>query len=126
MKNYLPFITRDNGFILIHVLFVISLTFILVTSGIASYRNEIYITDRQLEQIKIETLFQMGQAKYKQEQNASSSPIQSVSYEFPDGYVDISIVRIEEDFTELHFIIRFYDETADFFPINHRLVLDDN
>jgi len=125
MKNYLSYITRDNGFIMIHVLFVISLTFILVTSGIASYRNEILITDRQIEQIKIETLFQMGQAKYKQEQSASPSPILAANYDFPDGNVNISLVKIEEAFTELHFRIRFHD-SDEFFPVNHRFVLDDD
>ena len=121
MKKHLSSIIKDEGFILLHVLFIVSLVFILITSSIAAYRNEIYITERQIDQIKIETLFQMAQAKYRKELDAASEkePF-SASYIFPDGMVDITVTAVKENYVKLHFIIRFDDSDA-FFPMNHLL-----
>lgn len=118
MKNRLSFITNDNGFILIHVLFVITIAFILVTGSIAVYRNELYITERQIKQIEIETLFQMGREKYLQEAAAAASPILAATYEFPDGVTEIKIVNITDTTITLDFKIKFYDNDT-FFPIQH-------
>lgn len=124
MKKHLLFITKDTGFILLHVLFVISLLFILISSGIASYRNEIYITNRQIEQIKIETLFQMAQEKYKRELRNTDEVIDSVSYEFPEGEVDISVLSIEDTYLKLSFVIKFHGNRDNFIPLNHLLVYE--
>lgn len=123
MKKHSPFIIKENGFILLHVLFVISILFILVTSGVASYRNELYITDRQIDQVKIESLFQMAQTKYKQDLSNSSEIILHTVYDFPEGQVDISVLTIEETYLKLHFIIKIHD-SDEYYPLNPLLIYD--
>lgn len=125
MKSHLPSITKNDGFIMLQVLFVVSLLFILIISSIATYRNEVYITARQVEQVKIETLFQMAQSKYKQELAASDAPPSAASFSFPDGTVDISVTEITNHYIKLHFSIKFNDGKKDgYFPFNHLLVYE--
>lgn len=125
MKGHLSSIIKNDGFIMLQVLFIVSLLFILIISSIATYRNEIYITTRQIEQVKIETLFQTAQSKYKQELAASDAPPSAASYRFPDGTVDISVTEITDHYIKLHFSIKFHDmEKNEYFPINHLLVYE--
>ncbi|WP_405103985.1 hypothetical protein [Oceanobacillus sp. FSL H7-0719] len=123
MKGHFHSIMKNDGFIMLQVLFTIALLFILVTSSIASYRNEVYITKRQIEQVKIETLFQTAQTKYKQTLSESGPPLSPVSYNFPDGTVDISVSDYTEHYVKLQFLITFHDKESDaYFSINHLLV----
>lgn len=73
-----------------YVMLVISIVIIFVTANIQSYKNEIYITDRQVEHVIIESLFQLGREKVKKEMDSLDLP-EEVHYTFPDGTVDISI-----------------------------------
>lgn len=123
MKGHFHSIMKNDGFIMLQVLFTIALLFILVTSSIASYRNEVYITKRQIEQVKIETLFQTAQTKYKQTLSESGPPLSPVSYNFPDGTVDISVSDYTGHYVKLQFLITFHDKESDaYFSINHLLV----
>lgn len=118
IKSRLSFIINNDGFILVHVLFVISLTSILVMSSIASYHNEIYITERQIEQIELETLFQMGREKFKQELLSSPVPVDYASYEFPIGSVQITVMEKTETYMNLYFEFGFQNK-PDIYNINH-------
>ncbi|QGS68865.1 hypothetical protein CV093_11790 [Oceanobacillus sp. 143] len=50
-----------------YVLFIIAIVYIIVTTNIAMYRNDLQLTENQIEQVKIETLFQMQREQFKQE-----------------------------------------------------------
>lgn len=118
MKIFSHFITESRGFILLHVLFIIAILFLIITGSIFSYRNEVYITETQVEHIQIESLFQMARLKYVEEQMENEEIIQTASYDFPNGYVDISISRLSEAYRNLQFNIQpSKQEYA--FTINH-------
>ncbi len=89
-----------------YVLFVISIVFILITSSILLYRNDIYLTDHYLEHIRVETLFQMSQMKFNQEILSNDSPIPpTVQYDFPDGKVIIHITTESDNLYDFVYII---------------------
>jgi hypothetical protein len=71
-------------------------------SNIAIYRNDLQITANQLEQVRIETLFQMGRTKFKEELDPHHKPKDIVNYVFPDGIVEILIDNINGNHYELY------------------------
>ena len=105
MKKQLSFITNQHGFFLPYVLFITSLIFILTMSNITIYRNDLQITANQIDQVKIETLFQMGHTKFKEELDKYNKRKDIVNYTFPDGTVDILIDDIHGNQYELYFTI---------------------
>lgn len=123
MKNYLIYMMRSEGFILVHVLFIISLLFLLVSSSIASYHSDLYITDRQIEQIQAETLFQMSRSSYLEEQQQMDEVLQETNYQFPDGRVEITLLEETEEYLKLNFHVVLEPQEA-WFSINHLLEHD--
>ncbi|RKQ37785.1 hypothetical protein [Oceanobacillus halophilus] len=107
MKNQLYTMTNQRGFMFPYVLFIITILLIFVTSSINFYRNDIQLTQQYLEHIRVETLFQMGREKYKQNitNSESISPSSEVTYEFPDGNVTILTKKIDGDNYHLFFTI---------------------
>lgn len=97
MRKQLLFINNEKGFFLPYVLFIISIIFIAISANIINYQNDIHITDTYLEQLKIETLFQMGHAALKEEIKNSGEMIEKKSYSFPDGKVKISLISFSEE-----------------------------
>lgn len=110
MKNRLSFMNNDAGFFLPYVMFIITLVFIFITANIQSYKNDIYITDRQVEHVIIESLFQLGRESVKTEINSPDVP-DKVHYTFPDGTVEITI-NPREDYHELFFSINTNKNTS--------------
>ncbi|WP_174613798.1 competence type IV pilus minor pilin ComGG [Virgibacillus ihumii] len=122
MKKRFAFITDHNGFILPYVLFIAALVIITITASIQLYQNEIRISESQTEQLKIETLFQMGRAKFSEhlrDHNLSESP---VTYHFPDGDVEIKYKKLTTGEHHLYFTITTNRKTVISLP--HRLVAD--
>lgn len=96
--------TNEEGFILPYVLFIITLLFLLITANINHYQREIEITARHIQQVKMETLFQMGREKVKSEiEHVQSND--TLTYNFPDGRVQIKITALEAGYYELLFNI---------------------
>ncbi|MCF3941765.1 hypothetical protein [Oceanobacillus alkalisoli] len=118
MKGYFRFITESNGFILLHILFIIAILFLLVTGSIFSYRNEVHITETQVEQIHVESLFQMSRLKYVKEQMQNEEILQTASYDFPNGDVDIRITHLSEAYRKLQFHINPSNQES-LFTVNH-------
>lgn len=108
----------SSGFILLHVLFIIAILFLIVTGSIFSYRNEVYITDTQVEHIQVESLFQMARLKYVKEQMEYKEILQAVSYNFPNGHVEITISHFTEAYRKLQFNIQPFNQDYAF-SINH-------
>ena len=116
MKKFLFFMNNDQGFFLPVVLFTVTLLFIFITANIQSYKHDIQITERQVEQITIESLFQLGRECVKDELNSDKIP-DKIQYSFPDGTVDITI-STNDHFYELFFSINTNNNTNYSF-INH-------
>lgn len=114
---------KPNGFILIHVLFIIALLFLLISSSIASYHSDLFITNGQIEQIRVETLFQMGRVRYLEEQQEIDEVLTETEYHFPDGTVEVSILNETEEYRKLTFHIVLEPQKA-WFSINHLIKKD--
>ncbi|PAV29073.1 hypothetical protein CIL05_13950 [Virgibacillus profundi] len=105
MKKQLFSISNEQGFFLPYVLFIISLVFIIITTNINSYRNDIHITESHMEQLKIETLFQMGRTSLLEELKKEQTPIEKVTYIFPEGTVEIKIASETNGRSKLDFFL---------------------
>ena len=105
MRKQSYFINKEDGFFLPFVMFIISIIFIVITANIATYRNDIHITDNYLEQLKIETLFQMGHGALKEDLENSDKIIDKKSYSFPEGNVEISLISSSDEKFIYDFII---------------------
>ncbi|MCG3418710.1 hypothetical protein [Oceanobacillus jordanicus] len=98
--------TNERGFILPYVLVVLSIIFLLLFHGTAGYRNELHMTDMQMEQTRIETLFQSSRQLLIEEIKVTGNVTDHASYHFPHGEVFINIERINEATCLLAFTIR--------------------
>ncbi|MFA1821545.1 hypothetical protein ACDX78_15425 [Virgibacillus oceani] len=104
MKKPLSFMNNDRGFFLPLVLFSVTLLFIFISANIQSYKHDVQITERQVEQVIVESLFQLGREKVKDELISIEIP-DKVQYTFPDGTVNITISS-KDYFYELFFSIK--------------------
>lgn len=120
MKKRLFIISKESGFILPVVLFVTAIVMLLVTTHIYTYQNNIRITDNQLEQVKIETLFQMGLTQVKEDITSIETFPATVQYTFPDGETNIYIVHQGNNRYQLTFTIATKDNKANY-KISHPL-----
>ncbi|MFC2948179.1 hypothetical protein [Virgibacillus sediminis] len=122
MKKYLYFMNKEQGFFLPYILIIIMIVLTGVTSGIHAYKNTIGVTGNHLEEIHIETLFQMGRAKLKQDlRNQRERLDNNIQYNFPDGIVDINLNYMNEGMLKLQFKIttdRSQTEMTNYLIIN--------
>src|SRR5690625_4438761 len=106
MRKKLYYFTNQRGFFLPYVLFIVSLTFLIVTTTIKLYDNEIYMMLHLIEQITIETLIQMRHMKYREDVNQSDHLPEVIASTFPSGNVTISIRNHKEKRAFVHYQIR--------------------
>lgn len=126
MKSPFQFINKANGFYLPYILFIITICFIVLTASINIYKNDIQITNKHVEQIKIETLFQMGRAKLKQDIK-KKKPFKDgdeITYNFQEETVKIKVSPLGESSFQLHFTIRTDKDTNYTFTNRLRLEFD--
>lgn len=97
MRKKLFYITNQNGFFLPYVLFIISLTLLIVSANIKIYHNEIYMMNQLTEQIKVESLIQMGHMKYKHEMMNNEKFPETILYTFPLGDVKVSYISHKDN-----------------------------
>lgn len=95
----------DAGFFLPYVLLVTAIVFVFITATITMYASDGKITERHLEQVKIETLFQMARATFKEENETKEMDSGETNYIFPYGNVDITHTPLDENRYELYFKI---------------------
>ncbi|ASN05242.1 competence type IV pilus minor pilin ComGG [Virgibacillus necropolis] len=96
MRKSTPFLNEEKGFILPIVLLIAALLFLFVSTNITIYHNELTIAKNEISQLKIDTLFQMGRSKLKNEISSLNPRSGTVEYSFPDGDVKISYIRKQE------------------------------
>ncbi|MGM8213494.1 hypothetical protein ACLIBH_12020 [Virgibacillus sp. W0430] len=120
MKNQFNFINKEAGFYLPFVLFIITICFIILTASINMYKNEIEVTHKQLEQIKVETLFQISRTKLKNEIKENKfKHTNQITYQLQDGFVTITFMPIEENSYQMHFTILTNKNT--YYELTNRL-----
>lgn len=104
MKKSLHFMNNDNGFILPSILFIIVIMFIVLTTNIKIYYHDQFITEQHLEQLKIETIVQMGRLMVKKELIKAPNT-EKVHYTFPDGNITIEIIPMDHAEYHLHLTV---------------------
>ncbi len=105
MKNQSFITNNESGFFLPYVLFITALVFIIITTSIRTYQHEIEITHHLIDQLKAETIVQMGLAKFKQDYLPNEQDTLNVHYSFPDGEVTIIYNFINDFEYRLHFTV---------------------
>ncbi|WP_249871104.1 hypothetical protein [Oceanobacillus saliphilus] len=104
MKNRLYIISNQKGFTLLYVLYITVIVFLLITASIQNYQRDLEITDRHIQQLHVETLFQMGREKVKSEITHLNFPV-TRTYDFSDGQVAVEVKQLNVDTFELLFTI---------------------
>jgi len=91
MKKILLYTKRSDGFVFPYVLFFIAVIFILFHTNLAMYQNERTLTENSIEQLRMETLFQMSQQETKTQfsRTRPSSTSGTQAFQYPDGNVTI-------------------------------------
>lgn len=106
MEKPLYSTNNEQGFILPYVLFMSLLLSILITSSIKIYQNDAHLTENYLEQLQIETLFQMGKMKFQEETLTSNDSLPSSTlFEFSHGTVEVHTRKNSTNFYEIVYII---------------------
>src|SRR5690625_1142105 len=106
MKKQLYFINNESGVFLPYVLFIATILFIVIFASINMYQKEMKLTYQNMEQLKIEKLFQKGYEKFTQEYSLNKLQKNlTVQYMFPDGDVSIKYIHLNESEGQLHFEI---------------------
>lgn len=89
MKKRLLF-TNETGFILPSVCFLLFLLLLIFLTNITIYELELTMSKQMIDQIKIESLIQLGVETYKNDLQSSQTFIPQTNYQFPQGIVVIS------------------------------------
>ncbi|WP_047979921.1 hypothetical protein [Ornithinibacillus contaminans] len=104
MKKISSFIHKESGFILPAVMLLSTLVFLYVATNIISYSHDRNMTENNLEQLKAQTLFQMGYAQL-QKQLMVEEDLTQQTYTFPQGTTKITLQLIDVDRLQLFFEI---------------------
>jgi len=118
---------NQQGFVLPLVLFTTAIVFVVLMSQITMYRSEINITKNHLEQVKIESLFQMGREKVKDELRMATTVEEipgKVTYQLPLGSVIILISREKDNQYDLVFDIFTSGNQANYGTTNTLFIND--
>lgn len=110
MRKNLLYINNQKGFVLPLVLLIAALLFLFVSTNVAIYKNEMIITKNELAQLKIDTLFQMSRAKFKDEIATIKQDKGTVDYIFPNGRVKIAYEFLPVDIYQLTFSVDPLDD----------------
>jgi hypothetical protein len=96
---------NETGFFLPYVLFITTLLFIVITASIKTYQQDTYLTHHYLDQLRAETIVQIGLTKFKEDYLPNEETSLKVNYNFLDGDVTIVYHLINEVEYKLHFTV---------------------
>ena len=105
MKKQSFITSNQSGFFLPYVLFITTIIFIIITTSIRTYQHEIEITHHLIDQLRAETIVQMGLAKFNQEYLPTKRDTFNVHYNLLDGEVTIAYSFIDDSEYRLHFTV---------------------
>ncbi|MFD1412762.1 hypothetical protein [Oceanobacillus jeddahense] len=91
MKKQFTMLHNQQGFLLLHVVWIILIIFLSIHFLLSQYQTAKEIVHNQLYHIEVETLSQMAYQKARKEidEDEISSSFQAI-YDFPQGEVTIS------------------------------------
>ncbi|WP_080874598.1 hypothetical protein [Oceanobacillus timonensis] len=105
MKKQFITLHNQQGFLLLHVVWVILIVFLSIHFLLSQYQTAKEIVHNQLDHIEIETLSQMAYQKARKELSEDDiSPSYQTDYVFPQGEVSISF---REELGEKVYILLF-------------------
>lgn len=81
---------NEKGFFFPYIIVICAIIFIIFTSYIASYQNELKITENNLEQMELETLLRMGYQSFWFKEDYLKESESKFFYHFPNGEVTIT------------------------------------
>lgn len=96
MRKQLSFMNED-GFMLPYVLFIVTIILVVLTTSIHMYKQDTIMTYHHTEQLKIESLIQMGLMSLKTDHLHENIDQDKATYSFPDGTVHLSFLPSTED-----------------------------
>lgn len=103
---------NEHAFFLPYISVLCTIVYILLLSMIYTYHNDLFITQKHIEQIKIETLFQRSREEVKEAFiNNNLVTEGQLHYTYPDGSVVITYVQIEPNHYQLHYAIQTENKT---------------
>src|SRR5690625_263343 len=102
MKKRSCILNNESGLFLPYVIFIVTLVFIIISANIRTYQREIEITHHLTEQVKAETIVQMGLAKFKEGDLPTEPETLHIHYLFPDGEVTMVYSLIDDFEYRIH------------------------
>jgi hypothetical protein len=96
MKKLFISFHNQNGFLFPYVLFTAVLACVIVSSSVVIHKNNTNFASFYKEQLKMNTLTQMGISLFKEEIGSINTDQGSRSYSFPYGNVKIHYQKKEE------------------------------
>lgn len=113
MKKQLSFIkNKERGFVLPYTLFLAVIVFILITSSVSIYLNELHVSYQLLEQLEIQTLFQMSHTRIREELPSVQEQSGWMDYSFPNGEVIVAFTVHEDSYVHLIFHLKTNKQTS--------------
>ncbi|MFD2046055.1 hypothetical protein ACFSTA_12305 [Ornithinibacillus salinisoli] len=103
--------TNQKGFALPYVMFISLIVFIFVATNIVTFQNNLHVTNKIIENIKIETLFQMGYTNFYKDIESLINTEDTVTYVFPDGVVEITYFQLNDSTLSLYMNITTVNDT---------------
>ncbi|WP_163537769.1 hypothetical protein [Gracilibacillus sp. YIM 98692] len=85
-RPFMTFIQSDKGFVSPITIFIVHILFLLTFFQVSMYQTTLENTQKDLQQYKIHTLFQMGLQTFIHETDKKDP----YHYQFPSGTVEIS------------------------------------
>lgn len=116
---------NEKGFFLPYVLFITTIVFLLLTMSIKKYHQEIDMTYHHMEQLRIETLFQMAREELKLQILKDPQSSGSVAYNFPDGYVKVTYHELQTEHYKLLLSVQTINDSTYEFIHHMKLNIQD-
>jgi ribosomal protein L35AE/L33A len=88
MKKRLHIKPPKSGFYLPYTVFVSMIVFVIITTSIAMYQNNVHNTHKLMELVEVETMAQMTKAQFIQGEKYRTTSNGQGNYIYPYGNVD--------------------------------------
>lgn len=102
MRRQSHFLRNQSGFFLPYVLGITVVIMFVVVTQVNLYQQDVKVTHQHIEQLKIETLVQMGYQKFQEDHSVVDSNQFEVDYAFPYGTVNLRYKKLGDMDYNLH------------------------
>lgn len=97
LKRLFHYTNKEGGFFFPYVIFITGVVLLIISSSIYIYRQEIAITEKHLDQYKIETLYQMGVVQIKEQWKDEVQLGMKEKYVYPDGDIELKVLELTDE-----------------------------